>query len=123
MTNDELNKAVADAIGLSVTWEQDERGNPCWWWEDPSEAWVPQSQWSPSTDWNDAMWAAEKVAHEGFAVHRPHDDEFAKDPETGWRCIIGVGWHDGQTQSTVIGDGPTGPTAICKAILNLKASG
>jgi len=93
----EMDRAVLDAIG-------EPRHSGC----DESGAFRLVRRRLPSTDWNDAMYAAERINL--FGIH----------------TVLGVGdfgdwtvlsWEG--TTMTEISSADTGPLAICRAILKL----
>lgn len=72
------------------------------------------SQWKPSTDWTDAMHAAERF---GLLRDNEHHDTRVLGVEADGVWVI---FHlDGPVVSGFICRAPTGPLAICRAILKL----
>jgi len=69
------------------------------------------TQWRPSTDWNDAMFAAEKCR---LFVN----DRFLDNDVTGHWMVQVVDWCD--AEAAWISRHPSGPVAICRAILKVK---
>jgi len=106
----ELDAKIADVIDLAGF--IDERGEPLaapYARENGLFGWRNDGyqKWSPSTDWNAAMEAAENV---GLFEHAT----LLKNDEGNW--FIGSGFGIDYWSSSA----PTGPHAICLAILSLK---
>ena len=99
----EMERAVAEACGFPVMLGFDTH---CY---DLGNQTRVVEQYRPSTDWNDAMLAAEKVGL--------FDDAqlFMSGPRRGGWWMIGR-----HQPREVIGDAPTGPLAICLAILRVN---
>ena len=105
----ELDKAVAEACGIQ--------------WYNPYDfapsVWIRQSlesgrQFSPSTDWNDAMLAAEKCGLFDMSTHT-----VALDFSRGkWRVNDGQGGSFSGAE--IYSEHESGPMAICLAILKIK---
>lgn len=108
----DIDSLVAEAIGLDV-WVTDmfsEAGNQCYR-KGPKHP-VPGKKWSPSTNWNDAMYAAEKVGLFG----EPYVAYLIMESSGNWKVDLSddAGLIEREFYSH------TGPFAICKAILSLK---
>lgn len=116
----EIDRKVAEAIG-------GETGSDDWNWKFPWGGVANKSTqnthhpdglyeeeqynvWRPSTDWNDAMFAAEKAfGEQSYSVS--YDHEYGIDKRTGWNVSVG--------QTSLNQFAETGPMAVCLAILNL----
>lgn len=105
----ELDEAVAKALDAEL------RVGFGWQWPWPFPNGESFTDFTPdfSTDWNWAMWAAEKAGM--FDHPLPQTFEITKyDDSIGWEVSI---------LGEPIGEGSTGPEAICCAILRFKEYG
>lgn len=104
----DLDMAVAEACGLTVSgsYDHDLSRNVC--------LLLPSvKSFDPSTDLNDAFYAAERVASDHYGcVELPPC--ITLDNRTGWKCTI---------EDSPEGRGKTAALAICAAILALSKVG
>lgn len=128
----DLDRRVAAAINLPLI-------TPPGWPFEPTDViaklehltYLPQNLdgWSlgcavfkPSTDWNVAMWAAERaIDHFNFYDdYRQNWDAFQLAPAWSGHNLVTREWMCNFGDSGTVAFAPTGPHAICLAILKIK---
>lgn len=116
----ELDRAVAEAIGGTLDYANDDHTVlkfPCGHRVSMMAPPLEGHGWSPSTDWNDAMWAAERAGFLGSDINTWFQ-------VIGYRGMFVAGMQDyyatGWKWQREPSEAPTGPHAICLAILAAK---
>lgn len=141
MTNEQIDALTAgqelDRLIFDLCWVIEDYGGD-------TDNWPKMEAFRPSTDWNDAMLAAEKAGLFHFTTIQGDQDKLWMRPNTQFQAFLTrdcghwtvkiyryfAGYATGilnralehQSVSTLAED-KSGPVAVCKAILRMKRAG